>query len=205
MKVDALPRKKQDSLSTQERLLDAAARILARDGLHGATTREIASDAGVNEVTLFRHFQSKENLLGAVFRRVAAQHSEALAEADTSSHDVHGDLLRCARSYDELIEKNQALIRTIIGEASRYPEHARRMIHEAFQPFRAKLVGYLEAGQAAGTVRRDLAVSPAIDVFTGMLLAGMLRRTSQCLTLEYSRKNYLETAVEIFVRGISRP
>jgi len=188
--------------STQERLLDAAARVFARDGLQGATTREIASEAGVNEVTLFRHFHSKENLLGSVFRRGAAHYAEALADSEASTQDIHRDLLRCARRYHELLEANEALIRMLIGEASRYPEEARRMIHEAIQPLRNKLIGYLEAGKAAGAIRPEVAVSPAVDVFTGMLLAGMLRRTSQCATTEYSRNDYLTTAVEVFVRGI---
>ena len=51
---------------TRQRLLDAAARVFARDGLTGATTRAIAREAGLNEVTLFRHFQTKERLLAAV-------------------------------------------------------------------------------------------------------------------------------------------
>ena len=38
---------------TRQRLLDAAARVFARSGLEGATTREIAREAKVNEVTLF--------------------------------------------------------------------------------------------------------------------------------------------------------
>ncbi len=188
--------------STQERLLDAAARVFARDGLQRATTREIASEAGVNEVTLFRHFHHKENLLAAVFRRAATDYAQALGEGDSSTQDIHRDLLRCARRYHELLEANEALIRMLIGEASRYPEHARKVIHEAIQPLRMKLIGYLEAGKAAGAVREALDVGPAVDVFTGMLLAAMLRRTSQCAPAEYSRHDYLNTAVDVFVRGI---
>ncbi len=41
-------------------------RVFARDGLNGATTRAIAREAAVNEVTLFRLFRSKERLLAAV-------------------------------------------------------------------------------------------------------------------------------------------
>lgn len=55
--------------STRERLLDAAADTFAKDGIRGATTREIARKARVNEVTLFRHFKSKEQLLRAVLQR----------------------------------------------------------------------------------------------------------------------------------------
>jgi AcrR family transcriptional regulator len=45
------------------RLLDAAARVFAQHGASGATTRRIADQAGVNEVTLFRLFGSKDALL----------------------------------------------------------------------------------------------------------------------------------------------
>lgn len=47
------------------RLLRAARDVLARDGMAGLTTRAIAAEAGVNEVTLFRHFGSKSALLDA--------------------------------------------------------------------------------------------------------------------------------------------
>jgi AcrR family transcriptional regulator len=50
----------------RERILEAAARCYAKHGFRGATTRLIAQEAGVNEVTLFRTFGSKGALLQAV-------------------------------------------------------------------------------------------------------------------------------------------
>lgn len=46
----------------RQKILDAAAGLFARKGYQGATTREIAEEAGINEALLFRHFPSKENL-----------------------------------------------------------------------------------------------------------------------------------------------
>ena len=51
---------------SRERILEAAARVYAKHGFRGATTRLIAAEAGVNEVTLFRTFGSKGALLEAV-------------------------------------------------------------------------------------------------------------------------------------------
>src|SRR5246127_4425322 len=65
---------------TREHLLDAAAQTFSRDGIQGATTREIARGAGVNEVTLFRHFKSKEQLLRAVLQRGLAAEAAILDE-----------------------------------------------------------------------------------------------------------------------------
>src|ERR671914_1594713 len=47
---------------SRERILEAAARVYAQYGFRGATTRLIAQEAGVNEVTLFRLFGSKAHL-----------------------------------------------------------------------------------------------------------------------------------------------
>ena len=50
-------------MSVREQLLVAAARVYGEVGYHGATTRRISVEAGVNEITLFRHFGSKDALL----------------------------------------------------------------------------------------------------------------------------------------------
>ena len=46
----------------RQQIMTIAAGLFARKGYQGATTREIAEEAGVNEALLFRHFPSKENL-----------------------------------------------------------------------------------------------------------------------------------------------
>ena len=53
---------------TKQQLLDAAVRVYAEGGFRGATTRRIAEEAGVNEVTLFRLFGSKAALIDEAIR-----------------------------------------------------------------------------------------------------------------------------------------
>ena len=48
--------------NTKEQLLKATLKLISEKGYLGATTREIALEAGVTELTLFRHFGSKEHL-----------------------------------------------------------------------------------------------------------------------------------------------
>jgi AcrR family transcriptional regulator len=191
--------------STRERLLDAAFQVCSERGLHGATTREIAEAAQVNEVTLFRHFGNKEKLIAAVFQRAVAAQAEFLSEAEPDANDLQRDLTRYAERYNELLTTNEALIRTLIGEARRHPDEARQMICDAAKPMRERLMSYLRAAQKAGSVRRPFDLAPAIDAFTGMLLAGMLRRTALSLYFDYSVDDYIHTVVELFLRGIAAP
>ncbi len=57
---------------TRERILLAARDVMSRKGRRGATTREIADVAGVNEATLFRHFGNKDGLMAAIAQRFCA-------------------------------------------------------------------------------------------------------------------------------------
>ena len=63
-------------MDIRDKILAAAVQVYAETGFRGATTRRIAAEAGVNEITLFRHFGSKLALLseaiGAAGRELAA-------------------------------------------------------------------------------------------------------------------------------------
>lgn len=56
----------------RQQLIDAAIVVIARDGVDGATTRRIAEEAAAPLATLHYCFQTKENLLWAVFEHLAA-------------------------------------------------------------------------------------------------------------------------------------
>lgn len=49
--------------STDEKIIKATFSILQKEGFTKATTKKIAAEAGVNEVTIFRNFQNKNNLV----------------------------------------------------------------------------------------------------------------------------------------------
>jgi AcrR family transcriptional regulator len=52
-----------EKTETQKRILEKSLDLFSRKGFKATTTREIARDADVNEITIFRNFNSKEELL----------------------------------------------------------------------------------------------------------------------------------------------
>jgi AcrR family transcriptional regulator len=71
-KTQANPRKRPEqdrSRATVEAILDAAARILVRDGYGAFTTSHVAETAGVSIGSLYQYFPNKESLLGELMRR----------------------------------------------------------------------------------------------------------------------------------------
>ncbi|MCC5623176.1 TetR/AcrR family transcriptional regulator, partial [Nostoc sp. CHAB 5715] len=160
---------------THARLIEAATQVFATAGLTGATTREIARVAAVNEVTLFRHFQTKEQLLAAVITEAIALQTEALTDHGDWTQDLYIDLKNYARLCNQMIEEHKDLIRTFIGEAKRHPQAARLILYETDKSLREQLVVYLQKSQEKGTVSSDIDLKASVDSFTGMLLHGILR------------------------------
>lgn len=72
-----------DRPSTETAILDAAERVFAAAGFHGATTRAIAEGAGANPALIHYYFGSKEALYETVFaRRSEAINGERAARLD---------------------------------------------------------------------------------------------------------------------------
>jgi AcrR family transcriptional regulator len=110
-------------MDVREKLLSAAARIYAEAGYRGATTRRIAQGAGVNEITLFRHFGSKDALLLEATRHFGMVASlPPLPDAPVDPEQELGDW--CRTQHAVLYEK-RSFIRMCMGEMAEHPEMGR--------------------------------------------------------------------------------
>ncbi len=56
-------------IDTKDKICEAAFELFCANGIRATSTREIAKAADINEVTLFRHFGCKENLIVEAVRR----------------------------------------------------------------------------------------------------------------------------------------
>src|ERR1700688_1508929 len=156
---------------TRERLLDAATETLNRVGIQGATTREIAWRAGVSEVTLFRHFKSKEQLLRAVLQRGLAAEAAIMDEHSSWKENLRESMEKYARHYYSHLEKKQGIARAFLAEGHVLPKSMQTMIADVIRPVRERLVSILADAQKAGVVRNDLNIECALDAFKNALYA----------------------------------
>jgi AcrR family transcriptional regulator len=151
---------------SRERILEAAARVYAKHGFRGATTRLIANEAGVNEVTLFRTFGSKSALLEAVLM----QHHETAPDAvlDADAADLQHELTTWIHTNIERVRSIRPLLIHSMGEIDERPEaqefacRGRRIVHDVVTRF----VSALKArGTAAPDADEDIARSFVPDVY----------------------------------------
>lgn len=108
--------------STKEKLLQAALDEFSANGYVAATTRAIADKAGFREVTLFRHFGSKENLLKALLEQKSVMPSSLQLFDNASELTVEKLLFELGhRFYTQLLDREK-LVRLLVLEAHSRPE-----------------------------------------------------------------------------------
>lgn len=178
-----------------ERLLDAAARVFARKGLKGATTREIAVEAGLSEMTLFRRFGTKEKLLRAVVERFFARRIEPPVVHEPPG-DLRAALLHYAKLQHRLMDESLPIIRVLLGELHHFSKDHRDVLHDVFRPMRSAMNTLLTSQQRKP--RRSADVEMLIDMLEGVIFIDSLRRSYGALTL-YSAQHCLDTAIEMML------
>ncbi len=80
---------------TREALLDAATRLFASAGFHGASLANIADALGLTKQALLHHFGTKEKLYGEVLARIA-ERMEAVVASAREREDTPGAQLEAA-------------------------------------------------------------------------------------------------------------
>jgi AcrR family transcriptional regulator len=105
--------KRISATQRREAILDAAKPVFGASGYHAATTREIASAAGVSEALLYQHFPGKRQLFEAVINRAAADLEARLAAAEHAPNPVDAAM----RAYFDFVAEESELYRVFFREA----------------------------------------------------------------------------------------
>ena len=160
-------------MEMRSRLLDAAARVFAETGYRGATTRRIALEAGVNEVTLFRHFGSKAELMQAALEHFGEAAPRVGLPAEPV--DPERELTAWARGNLRHLCAVRALIRAAMGETG---EHVELAACGSEHPRRAgrQLKEYLLALRERGLALEDFDLVSATAMLLGTLFSDAMGR-----------------------------
>jgi AcrR family transcriptional regulator len=140
------------TIPTREQILSAAARLYAEHGFRGTTTRAVAEAAGVNEVTLFRIFGSKVNIIVEAMRAHGVPvHVGTLPETPV---EPLAELTEWVGQQRKVFLALRSMIRKAMSEAEENPEMPRCVARGADATYSA-LRAYLERVKAAGFIAAD--------------------------------------------------
>jgi AcrR family transcriptional regulator len=84
---------------TRNNIMKVALKLFSEQGYYGTTTKQIAQEAGINELTLFRHFGTKENL----FQETTSQYVEDINLGqeihELINQDFEESIIKIAEDY----------------------------------------------------------------------------------------------------------
>jgi AcrR family transcriptional regulator len=144
------------SMATEERILEAATKIFREKGREGARMQEIADAAGINKALLHYYFRSKDLLFERVFIESARLFFSRLNEVLQSNMDVFQKITRLCEAYISLSVENPFIPVFVIGEMNRSQDIFISNMFTATQsrPDFSIFRQQLQAAAEAGIIRR---------------------------------------------------
>jgi AcrR family transcriptional regulator len=135
-------------------LLDAAVRVFARKGYHASRVGDIAEEAGVAHGLLYHYFDSKDEVLEAVFHENWSVLLARIASVEETDEPAVDQLRHIAAIILRTWLHLPDVVRVLVREFGRSPEVAERL-GELVQPIHA-IERVIARGVERGEFRRDI-------------------------------------------------
>jgi AcrR family transcriptional regulator len=186
----------------RKRILEAAIRVFAEHGYHGARVGDIAGDAGVAHGLLYHYFASKDDVLRTIFVENWGELIARFRAVEASDEPADQKLEGLAKILLRTWRNDPALVTVMVREVARSQLLQGQVedVREAFAIFQR----VIEEGQAAGTFRRDVDARLASWVVYGGLeevLTGWVLGQLPDAEEDVSRAE--RVAVELALRGLT--
>jgi len=191
-----------------QQLLDAALALFTSKGLAATRAEDVAQLAGVSKGTLYRYFESKEDLFKAVVRQclgdVIAEGSELTDLWQGSS----GDLLKVlAHTWWSRMEESKAsgIFKLIISEVGNLPELSQFYVDEVIVPTHQMLTKVITRGMQRGEFRPLDATSVVHALMaTAQFLVLFPQCTAACQhnPVPLDPDHFMNTQIELLLSGL---
>ncbi|MCL4476875.1 MAG: TetR/AcrR family transcriptional regulator [Nitrospirae bacterium] len=155
---------------TRDRILEAGLRAFSEKGYLGATTKEIAVKAGVAELTLFRHFSSKEKLFEEVIKNYSFLPALKGLLPEIAEMTYKDALTIIAGRFLETLTARKDMIQIMHSEMHRYPRKIHKVYHGFIDGIIRTLASYFTAMQKKKVLKEFDAESGA-RAFLGMFFS----------------------------------
>ncbi len=188
---------------TDEKIIKATFEILQEEGFAKATTKKIAAKAGVNEVTIFRNFTNKNNLVEATKEYYLYKLIKKLEEIfEFEEDDEIEEYLKISFfGILNLSDEDLSILRVAMEEVRQDPEK-RILISDITDVVLNKLEDFFKLKMEKGIIRKLNPKSLAIMCF-GMLFQSVILWKIYNHDLEFETNFYADDLINIMFEGIN--
>lgn len=186
---------------TQLKIIEATMTLIIEKGYSGATTKNIAALAGVNECTIFRRFSEKKEIVLAALEM--PKWNPGLKKEDfTYSGVLRDDLISFATVYTTKVTPR--MVKVSIGlRAAELEDVALSGIMQVPMVFKSAMIEYFTMMRKKGLIR-DCDIQAIALQFISMNFGFVFLDASfGDKLLSVSKADYIQSSVEVFARGIS--
>lgn len=134
-------------------ILDAAGRVFGRYGISKTTVTDIVREAGVSRATLYKHFETKEDVFRAVLSRevneILAADRRAVADAVTTHEKLRAAIVTHTDMLREKVNIYEVTVHVLADMMPRWREHFQHLVDETVALYRGILESGVERGEIA--------------------------------------------------------
>ena len=149
----------------RRQLLDAAVRVFARKGFHTSRVGDVAEEAGVSHGLLYHYFDSKDELLQAIFTETWSELLDSLAAVQASDAPAKEQLRQVAAILLRSWRRQPDVVRVIVQEIGRSSQLGERSTE--LRAVEDAIERIIRRGQEAGELRGGVDARLAATIFYG--------------------------------------
>jgi AcrR family transcriptional regulator len=139
-------------LATRDRILQAALRVFAGKGYHGAAVDDIVRASRTSKGAVYHHFPNKEALFLALVDELSARLATAVTAAIERSHGPLGKVEAALRAGIETFAEHRELARILLLESASLGKAYQAKRAEVHGRFAALIQVYLDQAVAEGSI-----------------------------------------------------
>ena len=186
---------------TQLKIIDATMNLIIDKGYSGATTKNIAALAGVNECTIFRRFHEKKEIVLAAIEM--PKWNPGIKKEDfVYSGDLREDLISFARVYTSKVTPQ--MVKISIGlRTAELEDVTLSGIMQVPMVFKGALIEYFTMMQKKGLIKDSDIEALALQFMSMNFGFVFLDASFGDKLVGVSKDDYIKNSVEVFVSGLS--
>lgn len=185
------------ALNTRNKILQATLSLIKKKGFRGVTTKEIAQHANVNEVTIFRHFGNKMNILDTIIDEYSYIPSFEKIIHEEAVWSLEKDLQTITKIYFSYFKKNDDLIKIGYREFGNFPELDQKMSAIPLQ-LKELLVQYFDKMQKLKKIK--VCDSDAIaTAFISMNFGYLVSKIIHDYDFDVMEEKFINDSIQLFI------
>lgn len=188
---------------TEQKIVDATIFLLDKEGMNGTTTKKIAKKAEVSEVTVFRKFKSKDNLLKIAKIYYSDYFLEKISDIfiNYEDTDLESLLKNTWWKLVNFLDNNLDIIKIALDELMSNPEEE-KIFSKFSDEVLKNLTNIFQEQIDKGKIRKINHSAAALTVFS-VIVEGIIFWKFESKVSNDDTNKYLDDFLDIFIKGIT--